>query len=197
MPHLVVFSHLRWNFVFQRPQHLLSRLVRHYHVVFVEEPVHVHPNVLCLPSAVDAAHYSPANEATVPTESSARAAALQDAIPGPRLGFFGEIDERLDIDLVAALADAERAHRRRRRGIRRCVSSDAARDAAASCRALLGDAGLRVALLLGRDHRGRAPHHRGGARRDGSATRHTACRAARRGHAAAGGGLTPTCSRRC
>ena len=25
-PALVVFSHLRWDFVFQRPQHLLSRL---------------------------------------------------------------------------------------------------------------------------------------------------------------------------
>jgi glycosyltransferase involved in cell wall biosynthesis len=228
MPHLVVFSHLRWNFVFRRPQHLLSRLARHYHVVFVEEPVHaakahlehtrplpnvdvlrphtpvaaagfhddqlpmlkallaahfaehaiddyivwfytpmalpllselapravvydcmdelsalkdaprqmrqremallkraqlvmtggpslyeskrpLHPNVLCLPSAVDAAHYAQPDDATVPTESSARAAALQDAIPGPRLGFFGEIDERLDVDLVAALADADPA----------------------------------------------------------------------------------------
>ena len=36
MPHLIVFSHLRWNFVFQRPQHLLSRLARHYAVIFVE-----------------------------------------------------------------------------------------------------------------------------------------------------------------
>ena len=37
----------------------------------------------------------------------ARADALQGAIAEPRLGFFGVIDERLDIDLVAALADAE------------------------------------------------------------------------------------------
>lgn len=36
---LIVFSHLRWNFVYQRPQHLLLRLARHYHVLFVEEPV--------------------------------------------------------------------------------------------------------------------------------------------------------------
>ena len=36
---LIVFSHLRWDFVFQRPQHLLSRLSEHYRVVFVEEPV--------------------------------------------------------------------------------------------------------------------------------------------------------------
>ena len=37
-PHLVVFSRLRWDLVDQRPQHLLSRMARHYDVVFVEEP---------------------------------------------------------------------------------------------------------------------------------------------------------------
>ncbi|MGJ7543339.1 FAD-dependent oxidoreductase [Variovorax sp. LT1R16] len=36
---LIVFSHLRWDFVYQRPQQLLSRLAQHFHVVFVEEPV--------------------------------------------------------------------------------------------------------------------------------------------------------------
>lgn len=36
---LVCFSHLRWNFVFQRPQHLMSRFARHRRVFFVEEPV--------------------------------------------------------------------------------------------------------------------------------------------------------------
>ena len=40
MPTIVVFCHLRWDFVFQRPQQLLTRLARHYHVLFVEEPVH-------------------------------------------------------------------------------------------------------------------------------------------------------------
>ncbi|HET7203350.1 MAG TPA: FAD-dependent oxidoreductase [Steroidobacteraceae bacterium] len=35
---LLVFSHLRWNFVYQRPQHLLARLGRHYRVFYVEEP---------------------------------------------------------------------------------------------------------------------------------------------------------------
>ncbi len=39
MEHLIVFSHLRWNFVWQRPQHLLSRLGRRWRVVFVEEPM--------------------------------------------------------------------------------------------------------------------------------------------------------------
>ena len=36
---LVVFSHLRWSFVFQRPQHLLTRLAAHYRVLFIEEPI--------------------------------------------------------------------------------------------------------------------------------------------------------------
>jgi hypothetical protein len=228
MTHLIVFSHLRWNFVFRRPQHLLSRLARHYHVDFVEEPIHterpawlerttplaqvevlrphtpvealgfhddqlpalksllasylahkpiddylvwfytpmalplltglepraviydcmdelsalkdaprqmrqresallksaqlvltggpslyeskrrLHPNVLCLPSAVDAAHYATA-EAILRAAPMRRAYGLQGAIPVPRLGFFGVIDERLDADLVARLADADPA----------------------------------------------------------------------------------------
>jgi glycosyltransferase involved in cell wall biosynthesis len=36
---LVVFSHLRWTFVWQRPQHLISRLARTRRTWFVEEPV--------------------------------------------------------------------------------------------------------------------------------------------------------------
>jgi len=36
---LLVFSHLRWDFVFQRPQHLLSRLATWWRIWFVEEPV--------------------------------------------------------------------------------------------------------------------------------------------------------------
>src|SRR5678810_878700 len=35
---LVCFSHLRWNFVFQRPQHLMTRCARGRRVYFVEEP---------------------------------------------------------------------------------------------------------------------------------------------------------------
>lgn len=38
-PDVLCFSHLRWNFVFQRPQHLMSRCARHHRVFFVEEPV--------------------------------------------------------------------------------------------------------------------------------------------------------------
>jgi UDP-galactopyranose mutase len=35
---LVAFSHLRWGFVWQRPQHLLTRFAREMSVVVVEEP---------------------------------------------------------------------------------------------------------------------------------------------------------------
>jgi protoporphyrinogen oxidase/glycosyltransferase involved in cell wall biosynthesis len=38
MNELVVFSHLRWNFVYQRPQQILSRLARRFRILFVEEP---------------------------------------------------------------------------------------------------------------------------------------------------------------
>ena len=226
MPHLIVYCHLRWNFVYQRPQHLLSRLARSYPVVFIEEPMccdgeawlersspapgievlrphtpvgapgfhddqlsvlepmiaswlesegivdtmawfytpmalpllngltpraviydcmdelsafrnaprqmrqretallkradlvltggpslyeakrHQHDRVMCLPSAVDAAHYAPAN-ALAHGERVRRAAELQVNAAARGLGFFGVIDERLDIELVAALADAD------------------------------------------------------------------------------------------
>jgi protoporphyrinogen oxidase/glycosyltransferase involved in cell wall biosynthesis len=39
MPTIIVFSHLRWEFVYQRPQQILSRLAGHYHILFIEEPV--------------------------------------------------------------------------------------------------------------------------------------------------------------
>jgi UDP-galactopyranose mutase len=37
-PDLVCLSHLRWDFVYQRPQHLMSRFARERRVFFVEEP---------------------------------------------------------------------------------------------------------------------------------------------------------------
>ena len=36
---VIVFSHLRWEFVYQRPQQLLSQLAQRHRIVFVEEPV--------------------------------------------------------------------------------------------------------------------------------------------------------------
>jgi len=212
---LVCFSHLRWNFVFQRPQHLLTRAASSRRCFFVEEPVfeqapakmavkqsdgvwvatphlphglnhdeqidalrqlvdemfvqegieqpsilywtpmalpftrhlsraatvydcmdelsnfhgappsliqlenemfdiadvvftgghslyeakrHRHHNIHALPSSVDAVHFKRAREATEDPSD-------QSAIPHPRVGFFGVVDERLDIELLAGLAD--------------------------------------------------------------------------------------------
>jgi UDP-galactopyranose mutase len=36
---VLCLSHLRWNFVYQRPQHLMSRLAEHLPVIYVEEPI--------------------------------------------------------------------------------------------------------------------------------------------------------------
>ena len=40
-PALICFSHLRWDFVFQRPQHLMSRFARSHAVHYWEEPIFV------------------------------------------------------------------------------------------------------------------------------------------------------------
>ncbi|WP_252275528.1 glycosyltransferase family 1 protein [Pseudomonas subflava] len=39
IPTLLCLSHLRWSFVYQRPQHLMSRFAREYNLLFFEEPV--------------------------------------------------------------------------------------------------------------------------------------------------------------
>ncbi|MGI8588288.1 MAG: glycosyltransferase [Chloroflexia bacterium] len=216
---IVVFSHLRWDFVYQRPQHLLTRMAQNRRVIFIEEPLYEegaaphweqssptsnvlvcrprtsitaggfadeqmpalqtlleqlvadegidesivwmytpmalplarrlrscalvydcmdelsafrfapvqlvereaelmleadlvftgghslyrakqgrHPNVHCFPSSVDAGHFRRGLSLPEPTD--------QSAIPHPRLGYCGVIDERMDLDLLAALADA-------------------------------------------------------------------------------------------
>ncbi|MBO9571423.1 MAG: glycosyltransferase family 1 protein, partial [Chitinophagaceae bacterium] len=35
---IICFSHLRWNFVYQRPQHLMTRFAKQFRIYFVEEP---------------------------------------------------------------------------------------------------------------------------------------------------------------
>ncbi len=219
MDTLFVFSHLRWDFVFQRPQQLMSRLARHYRIFFIEEPeagsaagvawqashplpqlcvlkpqlppesasgrwhgsaplrealarlarrhprhlawlytpmampllsaltpdavvydcmdelsafLHsppdllaqeqalfaradivfaggpslfeakrrFHRNVHCFPSSVDVAHFRQALDRNIAYPAYRR-------LPGPKLGFFGVLDERFDGALVAAVADLE------------------------------------------------------------------------------------------
>lgn len=229
MKTLIVFSHLRWNFVFQRPQHLLTRLAQHYQIIYVEEPMHtdalpyvqfealttgvsllvthindeswgfsdanikvigpmlvdwiganaldlsegyglmfytpqalplceyfdpkvivfdimdelslfkgappelkrletelmgiadvviaggpslwksksaIRSDIINLPSAVDASHFTPENALRLEVEKHVDDQ-LEHDIPHPRLGFFGVIDERLDVELIEALADAD------------------------------------------------------------------------------------------
>ena len=61
-----------------------------------------HPRVHPFPSSIEAEHFRQAREA-IPAD---REPADQAALPRPRMGYFGVIDERLDLDLIAAVADA-------------------------------------------------------------------------------------------
>ena len=36
---MIVFCHLRWEFVYQRPQHIISRMAQNLKILFVEEPI--------------------------------------------------------------------------------------------------------------------------------------------------------------
>jgi UDP-galactopyranose mutase len=58
-----------------------------------------HSNVHAFPSSIDASHFA---RARGPVSEPADQASL----PGPRLGFAGVVDERMDLDLLAAVADA-------------------------------------------------------------------------------------------
>lgn len=58
-----------------------------------------HPSVHCFPSALDAAHFKQAR-ASIPSVVD------QAMIPRPRLGFYGVIDERMDLELLDGLAAA-------------------------------------------------------------------------------------------
>jgi UDP-galactopyranose mutase len=58
-----------------------------------------HPNVHPFPSSVDGPHFAQAREGD-------RSPPDQAAIDCPRFGFYGVVDERMDLELLAALADA-------------------------------------------------------------------------------------------
>ncbi len=58
-----------------------------------------HPRVYAFPSSVEAEHFRKARE---PQDDPAD----QASIPHPRIGFFGVIDERMDLELLERIADA-------------------------------------------------------------------------------------------
>lgn len=59
---------------------------------------HLHRNIHCFPSAVDHEHFGAARRIS-------KDPADQAVIPHPRAGFFGVIDERMDLELVRRLAE--------------------------------------------------------------------------------------------
>ncbi|MGK2910124.1 MAG: UDP-galactopyranose mutase [Sphingobium sp.] len=84
---------------------LEQRLLDEADVVFTgghsiyEAKRHRHANIHPFPSSVDVAHFGIAREeGDIPPD-------MQD-ISGPRLGFYGVVDERMDLDLLASVADA-------------------------------------------------------------------------------------------
>ena len=64
-----------------------------------EAKKHRHANIHPFPSSVDRAHFAKARQAQADPEDQA-------ALPRPRLGFYGVVDERMDLELLAAIADA-------------------------------------------------------------------------------------------
>ncbi|MBU3077528.1 UDP-galactopyranose mutase [Sphingomonas quercus] len=84
---------------------LEARLIRRADLVFTggyslyEAKRDRHPNIHPFPSSVDVGHFAAAR---LPGAEPAD----QAGIPAPRFGFYGVIDERMDLDLLAAVADA-------------------------------------------------------------------------------------------
>lgn len=60
---------------------------------------HQHPRVYAFPSSIDAKHFAQARQITEDP-------ADQASLARPRLGFFGVIDERFDIELLKGIAEA-------------------------------------------------------------------------------------------
>ena len=89
------------------PPELAARereLFAHADVVFTGGPSlyraksRLHPFVRCFPSSVDVSHFTRATTASDPVD--------QAPLPKPRIGYCGVIDERVDLDLVKAVAAA-------------------------------------------------------------------------------------------
>jgi glycosyltransferase involved in cell wall biosynthesis len=57
-----------------------------------------HPHVYCFPSGVEQAHFAAACDPALPEAASLA------GVPHPRIGYYGVIDERTDLDLLRAVA---------------------------------------------------------------------------------------------
>ncbi|AFZ23190.1 UDP-galactopyranose mutase [Cylindrospermum stagnale PCC 7417] len=82
-----------------------AELFRRADVVFTggqslyEHKAHQHPNIYAFPSSVDVPHFAQARKLKAEP-------APQAHIPHPRIGFFGVVDERMDIELLGGIAKA-------------------------------------------------------------------------------------------
>lgn len=108
-PSLIIYDCMDELSMFARaPKHFSQRyaeLLARADVVFTggqslyEAKRKLHRNVHLFPSAVDASHFRRAlNSGSGPKD--------QSDLPRPRLGFYGVIDERMDLALVREVADA-------------------------------------------------------------------------------------------
>ncbi|HEX2670448.1 MAG TPA: glycosyltransferase [Polyangiaceae bacterium] len=68
------------------------------HALYAEKR-HSHQNIHAFPSSVDVPHFAQARAPQTDPED-------QRSISGPRLGFFGVIDERMDLELLSGVASA-------------------------------------------------------------------------------------------
>lgn len=92
-PDLVCFSHLRWDFVYQRPQHLMSRFAAVRRVHYVEEPIF---------EPVPQAHLSITPRTLEGTSDTAVMGTLHVVVPVLPWG----IDERTAIEVQRELLSA-------------------------------------------------------------------------------------------
>ena len=82
-----------------------AELLQRAHVVFTggqslyEAKRSAHPNVHSVPSSVDVSHFAQARTVTNEPDDQA-------PLGRPRIGYFGVIDERMDLELLASVADA-------------------------------------------------------------------------------------------
>ncbi|HLM33348.1 MAG TPA: hypothetical protein VK285_04710, partial [Gaiellaceae bacterium] len=92
MSDLVVLSHLRWTFVWQRPQHIVSRLARERKTWFVEEP---------LVADID--------EPMIRTEENGPVTRVWLEVPGPErhIGFGDPDAELYEKELLAILGHGD------------------------------------------------------------------------------------------
>jgi UDP-galactopyranose mutase len=65
-----------------------------------EAKQHQHPNVHAFPSSIDVAHFAQAKSITLDPPDQA-------CIAHPRLGFYGVIDERMNLELIEGIAQAK------------------------------------------------------------------------------------------